>query len=171
MTPPPIYTHASNLYTAFENASVEVDESMAHDMGVDVGAKIFIGHWSTTFVNDPYLPGESTQQKAYAWLQTIGCLEVLRRGGRDYPGVILLVRPPTVEDAKLAHPDSRVARRGPLGVVENVVKAHTERISSLEETVDVLKQQNNSIIRDVELELRKLSARMDEALARKAQEE
>jgi hypothetical protein len=166
MTTPPIYTHASNLYQAFERAAVEVDESMAHDMGVPVGDLVFIGHWSTTFVNDPYLPGESTQQKAYGWLQSIGCLEVLRRGGRDYPGVIHLVRPPTVEDAKTAPPDTRIARRGPLGVVENSVKAHTERIDNLEEAVDVLNQQHAAYIRDVELQLRKLSARMDEALAR-----
>ncbi len=172
MTTPPIYTHASNLYKAFEDAetTVEVDEQMSHDMGVPVGTKVFIGHWSTTFVNDPFLPGESTQQKAYAWLQSIGCLEVLRRGGRDYPGVIQLVRPPTVEDAKNAPHDTRVARRGPLGVVENIVKAHTGRISDLEDTVATLDQRQNSIIRDVELELRKLSARMDEALARKENE-
>lgn len=168
MTPPPIYVHACNLYAAFEGAAHEVtDEKVAHDYGVPVGAKLFVGHWSTTFTNKtdyPDLPGESTQQKAYAFLQNTGCLEVLRPGGRDYPGVIILHRPPTLKDATDAPSDTRATRAGKLGVVETAVEGHTVRIGNLEEAVEVLSQRQDAIVRSVEVELMKLSARMDAAL-------
>jgi hypothetical protein len=164
MTPPPIYAHALNLYNAFYEASLEADEQLATDFGVHVGDRLFIGHWSTTFIGRNGLPGESTQQKAYAWLQNIGCLEVLRRGGRDYPGVILLRREPNKEDAKGAPNDTRQIRNGKLGVVEAAIQGHSGRIGDLEDNVSDLRGEINALTRSVELELRKLSARFEEAL-------
>lgn len=172
MTPPPIYVHACNLYEAFYGASQLVsDEKLSHDYGVPQGSVLFIGHWSTTFTNKtdyPDLPGESTQQKAFAFLQNTGCVEVLRPGSRDYPGVIVLHRPPTFEDAKVAPNDSRATRAGKLGVVETSVQAHSTRIDHLEEEVQVLGQRQDAIVRDVEVQLMKLSARMDAALGKEA---
>lgn len=165
MTPPPIFMHACNLYNAFLAASFEADEVRAQEYGVKPGENLYIGHWSTSFVGRDDLPGESTQQKAYAWLQNTGCLEVLRRGGRDYPGVILLRHAPSIQDAAEGVPtDTRQLRNGKLGVVETAVQAHNGRINNLEDAVGTLSGQYNALIRDVEVELRKLSARMDEAI-------
>jgi hypothetical protein len=164
MAPPPIYMHACNLYQAFYEASIEADEKLALEFGIQPGDHLFVGHWSTTFVGRNDLPGESTQQKAYAWLQGIGCLEVLRRGGRDYPGVILLRREPVAEDATVAPTDTREIRNGKLGVVESAVNGLARRTGHLEDEVTTLSEQHNALVRDIELQLTKLSARMDEAL-------
>lgn len=169
MTPPPIYTHACDLFAAFLGSprTVRADEEIANDYGVRVGDRLYVGHWSTDFANWDGLPGESTQQKAYAWLQAVGCVEVLRRGGRDYPGVILLVREPTVEDAKNAPRDTRANRLGKLGTIEVAVNAHNERIKDVEDSIETISGQHAALVRDIELQLHKLSVRMDEALRNK----
>lgn len=157
-TPPPLFNHAVKLYAAFTEKADEAPADVAEMFGVAAGALIYVGHWSTDFVNYPGLPGESTQQKAYAFLQSAGCLEVLRRGGRDYPGVIQLKRPPAAEDAD-GHLDTRHVYVGKVGALEKAVNGLVSRVASLSDQMDAVNGRYDALVRDVELRLNQLDAR------------
>jgi hypothetical protein len=162
MTLPPIFEHAQKLYTAFEAASAQVtDDEAAFEFGVPLGTHVYVGHWTRQFVGQPGMPGESTLQKAFGWLQAVGCLDLLRRGTRDYPGVVQLRRPPTPQDINDASPDGRDARSGKLGALQVATEGLLSRTNDLENSVIMLDEALNALTRDVELQLRKLAARID----------
>jgi hypothetical protein len=158
-TPPPLFNHAVKLYAAFCEKADEAPADIADSFGVQPGSWLYIGHWSTDFVGYPGLPGESTQQKAYAFLQNAGCLEVLRRGGRDYPGVILLKRAPVVEDAD-GHLDTRHVYVGKLGTLEVTTRGLVSRVAALTYELKVLNGRYDALVRDVELRLDQLDVRI-----------
>lgn len=153
MAAPPIFTHAVNLYRSFYEApnAVSATETDAANLSVQPGDRLFIGHWSTQFQNDPDLPGESTQQKAYAFLQDRDCVEVLRRGGRDYPSVILLKRPPDAEDIGAASSDSRAVRLGKVGTIEVGLRGVLQRLTAIEDRVTAAEGRHDALVRDAEL--------------------
>lgn len=157
--PPPLFNHAVKLYAAFERASLPATEQDVSVLDVPADALIYVGHWSTQFAGDPALPGESTQQKAYAFLQNSDCLEVLRRGGRDYPGVILLRRPPVAEDAD-GYLDGRQLYVGRLGVAEKTVAGLAKMVDDLGTRLAATDGRYDALVRDTELRLNQLDARL-----------
>lgn len=159
MPPPPIYGHSQNLYAAFLSRSVEADEAIAHDFGVPVGANLYIGHWSTEFTKDPALPGETTLQKAHAWLQEKGCIDVLRSGGREYKGIILLDHAPGLDDLR-SDSDTSASRHGQIGMLRVATEGLTTRTGDLEKAVTTLDGQIRQLTLDVELRLRQLDGRV-----------
>lgn len=162
MALPPIYEHALRLYRAFEDKAADANSEEAELYSVAEGTQLYIGNWSLDFVGREDLARESTLQKAYAWLQDVGCVEVLKRGQRDHPGVVELRRPPTPADVDDLPADSRYQRSGRLGVVEVTVQALVKRIGELESALAEVNGRYDAIVRDSELQLTKLSNRISE---------
>lgn len=163
MATPPLFLHACKLHAAFLAASEPAIEADAQTFGVVEGAPIYVGHWSTEFSDRakyPDLPGESTQQKAFAWLQEVDCIEVLRRGGRDYTGVMLIKEAPTEEDLDFLRADSRYQHSGRLGAVEVGQERLINRVKDLERAVENLQGQLDALVRDAELRLNQHHIRM-----------
>lgn len=159
--PPPLFNHAVKLYAAFAEAASTVTDQDISVLDVAPDSLVYVGHWSTQFAGHPELPGESTQQKAYAFLQNAGCIEVLRRGGRDYPGVILLKRAPVADDT-----DGRMdqlAHVGKLGVVEKALGSLINRVADLMEAQSAADARYDALVRDTELRLNQLAARLEAA--------
>lgn len=166
MALPPIYEHALRLYQAFEGEAIEATPEEAELYGVATGTPLFIGNWGSTFVGRENLARESTLQKAYAWLQDVGCLEVLKRGGRDHKGVVQLHRAPVFEDVDDLPADSRYRRGGRLGVVELTVESLVKRVSELMEGLDIANGRIDALTRDTELRLHQQHAQIEAVNAR-----
>lgn len=136
-----ILSHATKVYARFKVDAFKADAEFAEQFAVPKGSLVYVGYWSGDFDTrnkDPKnkdLPGHSTQQKAVTFLANAGCIEQVRRGGRDYPSVIRLLKPPTLEDAIE-------------GNLTNVQQVQPSKLNSLDKItaalinrVDILEQQ------------------------------
>lgn len=145
MSTNPVLVHATKMYHRFEKQMQEADTQFASVYGVPEGTPVYVGYWSRDFTDpsDPQnegLPQASTQQRAVTFLNNTGCLQLLRRGGRDYPSVYRLVHPPTPVDAANEADSLTSMRPNKLVSLDNSVVALVNRVGQLEIDVEQLER-------------------------------